>query len=452
MRKCRKVNKMVYIGILVAVVLCAVCGCEAEPESAYRTEDEQDTICCSEVELESEYGAESDQDVVSGSTGVSPDVYKTESDRESVEIKQQFTYFINWEGHFSYPSEVYHIGEVETQPYFVPVLLVKIPDDRQKEERINRMLLEHYVEVLPGAEEEDWWQLQEIRITYRSERYFCFRYVSNTILPEGCSYDDLYVTLDLEQEKILPYSVMEREGKKYSPQDWGELYKEMELYQEKTVAEQSALRGEQSYEIQMVTAECDGTVFSCVGIDGLADQEKQKRINGILQEPIKTCIMNEGWKSDIEKQQLFDNVKIYIAYQSEEWLSVVYSVKAGFPYRSSDGIANFGVTVDLQSGERVMLGDLFEIDDLLNWIYISGRYQENSASQRELGFLLTEEEVLSYIQGEALTGGQFFVRRYADQFNTFYLYEGQLVILQVMGSFDIPLPEICEYLRVDPWY
>ena len=168
--------------------------------------------------------------------------------------------------------------------------------------------------MLPDAEEEDWWQLQEIRITYRSERYFCFRYVANTTLPEGCSYDDLYVTLDLEQEKILPYSVMEREGKKYSPQDWGELYKEMELYQEKTVAEQSALRGEQSYEIQMVTAECDGTVFSCVGIDGLADQEKQKRINGILQEPIKTCIMNEGWKSDIEKQQLFDNVKIYIAY------------------------------------------------------------------------------------------------------------------------------------------
>lgn len=39
------------------------------------------------------------------------------------------------------------------------------------------------------------------------------------------------------------------------------------------------------------------------------------------------------------------------------------------------------------------------------------------------------------------------MRRYADQFNTFYLYEGQLVILQVMGSYDIPLPEICEYLR-----
>ena len=425
MIKCSRPNKLIYIGMMTAALLCVACGIRTEPESVYRTKSDQDTTGVSGVESESVCEEESNQ-------------------------KQQFSYFINWEGHWNYPASIYHIGEVEIQPYFTPILLVEIPDDRQKEERINRMLLKHYVEVLPGAEE-DWWQLQEIRITYRSERYFCFRYVSNTILPEGCSYDDLYVTLDLEQEKILPYSVMEREGKKYSPQDWGELYKEMELYQEKTVAEQSALRGEQSYEIQMVTAECDGTVFSCVGIDGLADQEKQKRINGILQEPIKTCIMNEGWKSDIEKQQLFDNVKIYIAYQSEEWLSVVYSVKAGFPYRSSDGIANFGVTVDLQSGERVMLGDLFEIDDLLNWIYISGRYQENSASQRELGFLLTEE-VLSYIQGEALTGGQFFVRRYADQFNTFYLYEGQLVILQVMGSFDIPLPEICEYLRVDPWY
>ncbi|MDE5697809.1 MAG: hypothetical protein K2I96_10435 [Lachnospiraceae bacterium] len=132
---------------MIVSLLCAACGVRAEPESAYRTESGQDVICGNEAESESTYGAESDQDVASGSTVKSPDEYKTESNRESAEIKQQFTYFINWEGHFSYPSEVYHIGEVETQPYFVPVLLVKIPDDRQKEERINRMLLEHYAEV-----------------------------------------------------------------------------------------------------------------------------------------------------------------------------------------------------------------------------------------------------------------------------------------------------------------
>ena len=441
-------NKLIYAGMVaMAAVLSVSCGSGAEQEGAYRTEPDQEAI--------SDSGTESEQDAVDDGAAESLEVSKAESGGENVETQQQFSYFINWEGHWSYPSSIYQIGEVEYQPYFVPVLLVEIPDDRQKEERINRMLLEHYVEVLPDAEEEEWWRMQEIRITYRSERYFCFRYVSNTALPEGCNYNDLYITLDLEQEKIIPYPVLTENVEKYDPCDywgWEPVYQEMEAYQEKTVAEQSALQGEPSYEVQMITAECDGIVFSCVGIDGMSDGEKQERINSILQEPIRTCIMNEGWDSDSEKQKLFDKVKIYIAYQSEEWLSVVYSVTVCRPYKSSDGVADFGVTVDLQSGERVMLGDLFEIDDLMAWIYISGRYAENSASQRELGFLLTEEEVLSHIQGKPLTEGHFFVKRYADRFNTFYLYEGQLVILQVMGSFDIPLPEICEYLKVDPWY
>lgn len=444
MNKCRKANKLIYAGMVVmAVVLSISCGCGAEQEGAYRTESDKEAI--------SDSGAESEQEDVDDGAAVSQDVSKSESGRKCMEIKQQFSYYIKCEAHWSYPSSTYQIGEVEIQPYVVPVLLVEIPDDRQKEERINRMLLEYYVEVLPDAEEEDWWQMQEIRITYRSERYFCFRYVSNTSLPEGCSYDGLYVTLDLEQERILPYSTVEREGKKYSPQDLGELYKKMELYQKKTVAEQSAMYGEQCYKVQMVTAECDRVGFCCVGIDGLADKAKQERINKILQEPIRTCIMNEGWRNDSERQELFDNVKIYIAYQSEEWLSVVYSVRTWTPDKISDGVADFSVTVDLQSGERVMLGDLFEIDGLLTWLYVSGRYQEDSDSQRELGFLLTEEEILSF-HGGVQYEGRSFVGRYADRFHTFYLYEGQLVILQNWGSFDIPLPEICEYLKVDPWY
>lgn len=441
-------NKLIYVGMAaMAAVLSVSCGSGAEQEGAYRTEPDQEAI--------SDSGTESEQDAVDDGVAESLEVSKAESGGENVETQQQFSYFINREGHWSYPSSIYQIGEVEYQPYFVPVLLVEIPDDRQKEERINRMLLEHYVEVLPDAEEEEWWRMQEIRITYRSERYFCFRYVSNTALPEGCNYNDLYITLDLEQEKIIPYPVLTENVEKYDPCDywgWEPVYQEMEAYQEKTVAEQSALRGEPSYEVQMITAECDGIVFSCVGIDGLSDGEKQNKINEILQEPIRTCIMNEGWKSDFEKQQLFDNVKIYIAYQSEEWLSVVYSVKTGSPIKDSDGVANFGVTVDLQSGERAMLGDLFEIDDLMTWMYACGRYQEDSASQCELGFLLTEEEVLAHVRGETLAGGHSFVGRYADRYTTFCLYEGELAILQSCGSFEIPLPEIYEYLKVDPWY
>lgn len=43
MGKCKKVNRLVYIGIVMAVVLCAVCGCKAETKSAYRTEEEQES-------------------------------------------------------------------------------------------------------------------------------------------------------------------------------------------------------------------------------------------------------------------------------------------------------------------------------------------------------------------------------------------------------------------------
>lgn len=43
MGKCKKVNKLVYIGIVMAVVLCAVCSCEAETKSAYRTEEKQES-------------------------------------------------------------------------------------------------------------------------------------------------------------------------------------------------------------------------------------------------------------------------------------------------------------------------------------------------------------------------------------------------------------------------
>ena len=88
------------------------------------------------------------------------------------------------------------------------------------------------------------------------------------------------------------------------------------------------------------------------------------------------------------------------------------------------------------------------------WMYACGRYQEDSRSMRELGFLLTEEEILSYVQGGDFYfyKGELFVGRYADRLDTFYLYEGQLVILRNGGSFEILLPEIYEYLKVDPWY
>ncbi len=421
-----------YIGIVV--VLFVAYGSVTEPECAYKAEYDRTASC--------------------GITAESQSTYKTEFDQKDVGT-ERFSYSVKWEGHFSYPSEVYHIGEVELMPYYVPVLLVEIPSDKQKEERINRMLLEYYVEVLPDVEEENWWRMQEIRITYRSERYFGFRYVSHTALPEECDYNDLYITLDLEQERILPYPVLEQNEQKYSPRDWGKLYQEMEAYQEKTIVEQNILRGDQTYEVQGIMAKCEGIVFPSVEIDGMEDEEKQGRINRILQEPLRTFIMNEGWEDESEKQSLFDKVKIYIAYKSEELLSIVYSIQVKDFDRNYDGIADFGVTINLQSGERVMLDDLFDMDGLLTWMYACGRYKENDPLFPALGFLMTEEDILMY---EAQKGvyyeGKKFLERYSYQWDTFYLYEGKLVITGKMGIFDfeIPLPEVYEYLKVEPWY
>ena len=65
MNKYRKVNKLAYIGIVMAAVVCVACGRGAE--SKYRTESDQNAVSGSRAELESEHRTESDQDAVSGS-------------------------------------------------------------------------------------------------------------------------------------------------------------------------------------------------------------------------------------------------------------------------------------------------------------------------------------------------------------------------------------------------
>lgn len=162
-----------------------------------------------------------------------------------------------------------------------------------------------------------------------------------------------------------------------------------------------------------------------------------------------------GWEDESMKQALFDKVKIYIAYKSEKWLSIVYSIQVRDFDRNYDGVADLGVTINLQSGERVLLDDLFDMNGLLTWMYACGRYKENDYPLSLLGILMTEEDILDYEAQEGVNHeGKDFLERYAYQWDTFYLYEGKLVITGKMGIFDfeIPLPEIVEYIVVDPWY
>ena len=107
---------------------------------------------------------------------------------------------------------------------------------------------------------------------------------------------------------------------------------------------------------------------------------------------------------------MFEDIKIFLAYKTKKWLSVVYSIKADEPsIKTGKGLAEIGITINMQTGERVMLDDLFSLQDLEGWLVGHG-------------------------------------------FNEVYLYRGELVLMDALFVNEIPLPEIYEYLKVDPWY
>ncbi len=133
----------------------------------------------------------------------------------------------------------------------------------------------------------------------------------------------------------------------------------------------------------------------------------------------------------------------------------MYSIQVKDFDRNYDGVADLGVTINLQSGERVLLDDLFDMNGLLTWMYACGRYKENDHLLPVLGLSVTEKDILTHEAQEGVYHeGKDFLEHYVYQWDTFYLYKGKLVTKGKMGIFDfeIPLPEIYEYLEVDPWY
>ena len=349
------------------------------------------------------------------------------------------------------------VGDMDSE---IPLLFLSIPGDRQKEERINRMMADRYQQLLPSIAEGSLDEALTPHITYHSERYLCFRYAPVAYLPEGCDCGQLHFTLDMEKERWIEYPAVYYDGEAGFRAKYGDLYKEKKEYSEKTVKEQNDLRGETGYRVCEAREEFDGITIPCAAVEGMEDGEKQERINQILQEPFQTLASRAEWEDEDAREWNFQDVKIYVAYKSEKWLSVVYSVLVdNNPDELSDGIAEIGVTVDMESGERVMLDDLFELDRLLDWTctQFTGSGEKVWGARMVLGSVLTEKEVLDWYwekYGEKRDG--FWALHNYDRGGrtSFYLYEGKLVLMlpHSFSDSEIPLPEVYEYLKVDPWY
>ena len=87
-------------------------------------------------------------------------------------------------------------------------------------------------------------------------------------------------------------------------------------------------------------------------VEGLEDEERQKQINLALQEPLRALIEDGVWEDRENQQKIFDSTKIYIAYQTKQWLSVVYSMQIPIDPdpRWRDGVRDLGITINIQEG------------------------------------------------------------------------------------------------------
>ena len=420
-------NLKLNILILCGVLFLSGCGVSDAPQPY-----EENNISMEEAEAE---------------TNVAEEETIEEAKTEPLE---KFSYYIESANLYdSVYAYIYDVDIESNSDLYMPVPLVEIRGDNEKEKHLNALILERCNSVLP--KEKTWMDYAELKITFRSEKYLCFEYISHAAIPENYDYKQLYFTLDLEEERWEEYPVIATE---YTDEYRGRFFdggleEELEEFQKKTVEEQNILRGDTGYDVYEQIITCEGISTSCVQVRGLENSDKEKQINQLLQEPLISLMQSEGTE-DYDKfwDGVFEDIKIYVAYKTEKWLSVVYSIRAERPSKQTGkGLAQLGITINMQTGERVMLDDLFSLQDLEGWLVGQGMNEVYFYNDNIYATFLSEEEIINRLDVK----GQRALLYYNTAL-TFYLHRGELVFMDALFVDEIPLPEIYEYLKVDPWY
>ena len=433
--------KVTMCSLLVAVILL-IGGCSNgknqdnlfETESAIETEDTEETE--TEMSLKAE-------------------------NEETDPVFKEYPYYLDYNilSVVSHGREISLENKEGMEDIWVPVIY--IPEDREKENRINEKLWNRCIEVLPMDKELV--LRAEIDITYRSERYLCFEYVFHPSLPEG--YDDklFKFTIDMEQEECIDYPEVDKEaryeGKVFSVESIDREANEYLESLEKAAGKQSELWGETGYELCEKKIEFSGITAPCAQIVGLDDEELQEKINIVLQEPFAALSLCGDWEEhkDDSLGKKIAETQIYVAYKSRQWLSVIYSIEYQEAlYGVYNGKIEFGVTVNMQTGERCMLDDFVDINALSEWCSVNLFYYDNEQETRddlESAVLTETEQITQRIAQQYSDSLDDSLRSFRYSHPSFYISPGRLMI---MGKFyndvGMPLPEIYQWLKVDPWY
>lgn len=419
-----------FLIIIWSVWLLEACECN-QAEDTMLMEETENVECVNEKvenETQMEIGAENEYE-----KDTSYEIHKIYVSKDSSDM-QELT------------ADSYFPDDVTT----IPVLQFTFPDDSEKEDRINKMMIERSCKTLPM--EQDWLDTTEIQITYRSERYLCFEYISKARISSEFDFTKLNFTLDLQQEQWVEYPMKEEDYFFFEDTD---LYKEMENYVKMPVEEQSLLRGETAYELYEQEMEEENITFSVIQVKGMLDEIKQEQINRLLKEPMITLMEDDQWTEDKEgkRKEILDGTLSYIAYKTENWLSILYIIPHGtgrYYFQKAD--IEMGVTINMQTGERYMLDDLFKLFYLNEWMSVNGF----DCIDYPGGCVLDERGLAEKRKEDEFYEGDDIITRltFPDQsWLSFYLYNGRIVFVRCDGNdYTIELPDIYEYLKVDPWY
>ena len=102
----------------------------------------------------------------------------------------------------------------------------------------------------------------------------------------------------------------------------------------------------------------------------------------------------------------------------------------------------------MQPGARLRLDDLVEVEALKYWLVCQGVVSDSFTWQMH-GIISMEEELFLAYYGSGY--GEYDKYTALDRF---YLDRGRLILLKYQSSSDvnIPLSELFDCLKVDPWY
>lgn len=151
------------------------------------------------------------------------------------------------------------------------------------------------------------------------------------------------------------------------------------------------------------------------------------------------------WKAGIEFEKLLEKKS-----ERESLYLYYYDDLDGYDFQRAD--LEMGVTVNMKTGERYMLDDLFELRGLNKWMSVNDFHCIDDSG----GCVLGERRLAENRKKDEFYEGDNIITRLtfpSDAWISFYLYAGRVVFVGCdYDDYTIELPDIYEYLKVDPWY